>query len=87
MGLMLSRSRGGLRSIFLSLNEACWAEPRLFEALRWGSRELLETIRSRLRESPLPVRLLPDHNIKTLLGQCGLFTDGLSLPVTIQGRR
>src|ERR1700724_682971 len=26
-------------------------------ALRWGSQELLETIRSRLRESPLPVRL------------------------------
>jgi len=53
-------------------------------ALRWGSRELLETIRSRLRESPLPVRLLPDHNIRTLLGQCGLSTDGLLLPVTIQ---
>ena len=52
-------------------------------ALRWGSRELLETIRSRLRECPLPVRLLPDHNIRTLLGQRGLSTDGL-LPVTIQ---
>ena len=54
-------------------------------ALRWSSRELLETIRSRLRESPLPVRLLPDRNIRTLLGQRGLSTDGLSLPVTIQG--
>lgn len=30
-------------------------------ALRWSSQELLETIRSRLRASPLPVRLLPDH--------------------------
>ena len=53
-------------------------------ALRWGSQELLETIRSRLRESPLPVRLLPDHNIRTLLGQHGSSADGLPLPVTIQ---
>lgn len=53
-------------------------------ALRWGSQELLETIRSRLRESPLPVRLLPDHNIRTLLKQHGLSTDGLSRPVAIQ---
>jgi putative colanic acid biosysnthesis UDP-glucose lipid carrier transferase len=53
-------------------------------AMRWGSQELLETIRSRLRESPLPVRLLPDHNIRTLLGLGGLSTHGLSLPVTIQ---
>jgi putative colanic acid biosysnthesis UDP-glucose lipid carrier transferase len=53
-------------------------------ALRWGNQELLETIRSRLRESPLPVRLLPDHTIRTLLGQRVLSTDGLPLPVTIQ---
>ncbi|MGB7046246.1 MAG: exopolysaccharide biosynthesis polyprenyl glycosylphosphotransferase, partial [Methylocella sp.] len=53
-------------------------------ALRWGSQELLETIRSRLRESPLPVRLLPDHNIRTLLKQHGLSTGGLSRPVAIQ---
>jgi putative colanic acid biosysnthesis UDP-glucose lipid carrier transferase len=54
-------------------------------ALSWGSQELLETVCVRLRESPLPVRLLPDHNIRTLLGQCSLSTDGLSRPVTIQG--
>ena len=53
-------------------------------ALRWGSQELLETIRSRLRELPLPVRLLPDHNIRTLLKQHGLSTGGLSRPVAIQ---
>jgi Undecaprenyl-phosphate glucose phosphotransferase len=53
-------------------------------ALRWGSQELLETIRFRLRESPLPVRLLPDHNIRTVLGQRGLSAEGLSLPVPIQ---
>ncbi len=54
-------------------------------ALRWGNQEFLETIRSRLRESPLPIRLLPDRNIRTLLGQRGLTMDGLSAPVTIQG--
>src|SRR3984893_9872873 len=54
-------------------------------ALRWGGQELLETICSRLRESPLPVRLLPDHNIRTQLGQRGLSADGVALPVTIQG--
>jgi Undecaprenyl-phosphate glucose phosphotransferase len=54
-------------------------------ALCWGSQELLETICFRLRESPLPVRLLPDRNIRTMLGQRGLSTDGLSRPVTIQG--
>jgi putative colanic acid biosynthesis UDP-glucose lipid carrier transferase len=53
-------------------------------ALRWGSQELLETVRSRLRASPLPVRLLPDHNMRTLLGQRGMSTDALLLPVTIQ---
>jgi putative colanic acid biosysnthesis UDP-glucose lipid carrier transferase len=53
-------------------------------ALRWDGRELLETIRSRLRESPLPVRLMPDHNIGTLLERRRLATDGLSVPVTIQ---
>ncbi len=54
-------------------------------ALHWGSQELLGIIRSRLRESPLPVRLLPDYNIRTLLGQRGLSTDGMSRPMTIQG--
>ncbi|MGA7385352.1 MAG: exopolysaccharide biosynthesis polyprenyl glycosylphosphotransferase, partial [Methylocella sp.] len=53
-------------------------------ALRWDGRELLETIRCRLRESPLPVRLMPDHNLRTLLERSRLATDGLSVPVTIQ---
>ncbi|HEX3497025.1 MAG TPA: exopolysaccharide biosynthesis polyprenyl glycosylphosphotransferase [Methylocella sp.] len=48
------------------------------------SLKLFETIRSRVRESPLPVRLLPDHNITTPLGRRGLSADGLSLPVTRQ---
>jgi putative colanic acid biosynthesis UDP-glucose lipid carrier transferase len=53
-------------------------------ALHWDNQELLETVRSRLRASPLPVRLLPDHSIRTLLGQRGGFTDALLLPITIQ---
>ena len=54
-------------------------------AMRWGNQELLEMVRSRLRASPLPVRLLPDRSIiRTLLGQRGGFTDALLLPVTIQ---
>jgi putative colanic acid biosysnthesis UDP-glucose lipid carrier transferase len=56
-------------------------------ALRSSSQELLETIRSRLRASPLPVRLLPDHGMRTLLGQRGI-SRGISnnplIPVTIQ---
>jgi Undecaprenyl-phosphate glucose phosphotransferase len=56
-------------------------------ALHRGSQELLATIRSRLRESPLPVRFLPDHNMRTLLGRRGLSADGLPLPVTIQRAR
>ena len=53
-------------------------------AMRWGSQELLETVRSRLRASPLPVRLLPDHSMRILLGQRGEFANVLMLPVTIQ---
>ena len=85
-------TNGGLRSgeVLAGLDGALaaareYGADEFLVALRWGSRELLETIRSRLRESPLPVRLLPDHDIRTLLGQRGLSTDGLSLPVTIQG--
>ena len=47
-------------------------------ALRWGSKELAATIRSHLRNSALPVRLLPDHNMRTLLERRGLAADGLS---------
>ncbi|MGH6801677.1 MAG: exopolysaccharide biosynthesis polyprenyl glycosylphosphotransferase, partial [Methylocella sp.] len=50
-----------------------------------GRQELLEAIRSRLRESPLPVRVLPDRNMRTLLGQRrGLAADGPSFQVTRQ---
>ncbi|MGH6840291.1 MAG: exopolysaccharide biosynthesis polyprenyl glycosylphosphotransferase, partial [Methylocella sp.] len=47
-------------------------------ALRWGKKELAATIRSHLSKSALPVRLLPDHNMRTLLERQGLAADGLS---------
>lgn len=43
-------------------------------ALRWSSRPLLETAREQLRASPLPVTLLPDHNIRSILGRRGIAT-------------
>jgi exopolysaccharide biosynthesis polyprenyl glycosylphosphotransferase len=45
-------------------------------ALNWNRTALLEIARERLRRSPLPVRLLPDHNIRSILGRrrvCGAF--------------
>jgi putative colanic acid biosynthesis UDP-glucose lipid carrier transferase len=53
--------------------------------LRWGSQDLLEMVRSRLRASPLPIQLLPDHSIRTLLGQRGSgFANTLLQPFPIQ---
>ena len=53
-------------------------------ALRWGSRPLLECVRDRLRASPLPVRLLPDHNIRSILGRRSLSTGGPFLSLELQ---
>jgi Undecaprenyl-phosphate glucose phosphotransferase len=53
-------------------------------ALRWNSKELLETARSRLRASPLPVHLLPDHTIRSVLGRRVLSTSGPNLTLEIQ---
>jgi undecaprenyl-phosphate galactose phosphotransferase/putative colanic acid biosynthesis UDP-glucose lipid carrier transferase len=53
-------------------------------ALRWASKDLLETIRARLRTSPLPVRLLPDRNIRTMVGQHGFSAERGFFPLRIQ---
>jgi len=53
-------------------------------ALRWSSKDLLETVRNRLRASPLPVRLLPDHNIRSVLGRRALSTSGSALTMELQ---
>jgi putative colanic acid biosynthesis UDP-glucose lipid carrier transferase len=42
-------------------------------ALNWGRAALLEAARERLRCSPLSVRLLPDHNIRSIVGRRHLF--------------
>ena len=53
-------------------------------ALRWSSKELLETVRERLRASPLPVHLLPDYTIRSVLGPRALSTNGPPLSLEIQ---
>jgi putative colanic acid biosynthesis UDP-glucose lipid carrier transferase len=45
-------------------------------ALNWNRTALLEIARERLRRLPLPVRLLPDHKIRSIIGRsrlCGSF--------------
>ncbi|MGH6867516.1 MAG: sugar transferase, partial [Methylocella sp.] len=54
---------------------------KFLAALRRGRQELLEPTRSGHLESPLPVRVLPGHNIRTLMGRRGLTPSGLSLPM------
>jgi Undecaprenyl-phosphate glucose phosphotransferase len=53
-------------------------------ALRWNSKELLETLRERLRASPLPAHLLPDYTIRSVLGRRALSTSGPDLCLEIQ---
>lgn len=53
-------------------------------ALRWASKDLLEIIRARLRMSRLPVRLLPDRNIRTMVGQHGFSAERGFFPLRIQ---
>ncbi len=53
-------------------------------ALRWSSKELLETVRERLRASPLPAHLLPDFTIRSVLGRRALSTNGQSLTLELQ---
>ncbi|SFK54137.1 undecaprenyl-phosphate glucose phosphotransferase [Methylocapsa palsarum] len=53
-------------------------------ALRWSSKELLETVRERLQASPLPVRLLPDYTIRSVLGRRAMSTGGPSLTLEVQ---
>ncbi len=57
---------------------------QLVLALRWSSRELLETARERLRASPLPAVLLPDYTIRSVLGRRALSTSGPTLALEIQ---
>jgi undecaprenyl-phosphate galactose phosphotransferase/putative colanic acid biosynthesis UDP-glucose lipid carrier transferase len=53
-------------------------------ALRWSSKETLETVRNRLRRSPLPAHLLPDTTIRSMLGRRVLATSGPRMMLEIQ---
>lgn len=53
-------------------------------ALRWSSKALLETVRERLRASPLPARLLPDYTIRSVLGRRALSMSRPGLSVELQ---
>lgn len=52
-------------------------------ALRWDSKHLLEAIRARLRSSSIPVRLLPDHNVRAMLAQHGFAPERGLFPLTL----
>jgi len=45
----------------------------LVVALNWNRSAFLDAARQRFRCSPLPVRLLPDHNIRSIVGRRQLF--------------
>lgn len=68
-----------------ALHEAreCGAE-EFVVALRWTSSVLLENVRDHLRASPLPVRLLPDSTMRSLLGRDALLNGRPFLAVTLQ---
>lgn len=53
-------------------------------ALSWSSKALLERVRDRMRATPLPVRLLPDHTIRSVLGRRSISAGGPVLSVEIQ---
>jgi Undecaprenyl-phosphate glucose phosphotransferase len=68
-----------------ALHEAreCGAE-EFVVALRWTSSVLLESVRDQLRASPLPVRLLPDSTMRSLLGRDALLNGRPFLAVNLQ---
>ncbi len=53
-------------------------------ALRWDSKALLESILARLRPSSLPVRLLPDRNVRVMLLQHGFSPERGLFPLPLQ---
>jgi undecaprenyl-phosphate galactose phosphotransferase/putative colanic acid biosynthesis UDP-glucose lipid carrier transferase len=48
-------------------------------ALNWSHTALLQIMRERLRRTPLPARLLPDHNIRSITGGRRLFSAALAI--------
>ncbi|MGH6842749.1 MAG: exopolysaccharide biosynthesis polyprenyl glycosylphosphotransferase [Methylocella sp.] len=75
-GCRPSEVRARLDGALAAACEYCAEE--FLVALRWDSKELAAAIRSHLRNSALPVRFLPDHNVRTMLERRGMAADGLS---------
>ncbi len=88
--ISLSTSKGvGSDDVLLDIDRALHAArdsgvDEFVVALRWSSKELLETLRERLRASPLPAHLLPDYTIRSVLGRRALSTGGPALSLEIQ---
>jgi undecaprenyl-phosphate galactose phosphotransferase/putative colanic acid biosynthesis UDP-glucose lipid carrier transferase len=53
-------------------------------AFDWGQTELIDRIEGRLRKSPLPVQLLPDRVVRSVLGQRNILTVGPIPSVELQ---
>ena len=53
-------------------------------AFDWSQAELIERIEGRLRMSPLPVQLLPDRVVRSVLGQRNILTIGAIPSVELQ---
>jgi Undecaprenyl-phosphate glucose phosphotransferase len=80
-----SSSDGVRANVNRALNEARERGAEEFViALRWTSSVLLESVRDQLRASPLPVRLLPDSTMRSVLGRDALLNGRPSLAVKLQ---
>jgi undecaprenyl-phosphate galactose phosphotransferase/putative colanic acid biosynthesis UDP-glucose lipid carrier transferase len=80
----LSLERGDLAAVDVAIGLARREEAEeMVLALPWSNVRRLDLVRDRLHASPLPVRLLPDHNVNAILRQPVVST-GTSLSVELQ---
>lgn len=66
----ISRARTELRyaAVDAAIDRACMTSAEeVILAFPWGDKAQLELVRDRLRRSPLPVRLLPDRSVQSVL--------------------
>ena len=63
-----SQSGASYAAIDAAIDRACkTSAEEVILAFPWGDKDQLEFVRDRLRRSPLPVRLLPDRSVQTVL--------------------
>lgn len=61
-------SQANYRAVDAAIDRACkTSAEEVILAFPWGDKAQLEFVRERLRRSPLPVRLLPDRSVQTIL--------------------